>query len=69
MTGGRGVGDTLLIECLEKDLRYALSNALSPLPYCYLTRNYPPHRRDCHLLRAFHRATACATLASRAACA
>ena len=32
MTGGRGVGDTLLIECLEKDLRYALSNALSPLP-------------------------------------
>ena len=32
MTDGRAVGDTLLIECLHKDLRYALSTALSPLP-------------------------------------
>ena len=32
MTEGRAVGDTLLIECPNKDLRYALSTALSPLP-------------------------------------
>jgi hypothetical protein len=32
MTDGRAVGDTLLIECSNKDLRYALSTALSPLP-------------------------------------
>jgi hypothetical protein len=32
MTEGRAVGDTLLIECSNKDLRYALSTALSPLP-------------------------------------
>jgi hypothetical protein len=32
MTGVRTVGDTLLIECSNKDLRYALPTALSPLP-------------------------------------
>jgi hypothetical protein len=32
MTDVRAVGDTLLIECSNKDLRYALPTALSPLP-------------------------------------
>ena len=32
MTDGRAVRDTLLIECSNKELLYALSTALSPLP-------------------------------------
>lgn len=32
MTDVRAVGDTLIIECSNKDLRYALPTALSPLP-------------------------------------
>jgi hypothetical protein len=32
MTDVRAVGDTLVIECSNKDLRYALPTALSPLP-------------------------------------
>ena len=61
MTGGRGVGDTLLIECLTKDLRYALSTALTrpchaltrsvPRPFAQQTRVRLHARQVCSVLR------------------
>jgi hypothetical protein len=55
MTDGRAVGDTLLIECSNKDLRYALSTALSPLPGTDVAaRPAPSHSKQGY---AFMRAT------------
>jgi len=42
MTEGRAVGDTLLIECSIRDLRYALPTDLSPLPCTDLAASPAP---------------------------